>query len=342
MRLWPFGKAEHRNVNFTDATTGAQLNFATGSGVPAVAEQLAAVETAAGLWQRAFASATVSPDIPALTPTVLGSIARQLAVQGEGVYILDTGIDGALVLRPCCSWEIHGGPDPDLWTYRVEMAGPSRTDKRVIPADRLIHPKYAVRPGAPWRGVSPLGIASETRKLAGWIERRLTEESSTVSAYILALPENRPDSTELKAELKAGAGRLHIVDTTRGGYGAGTDQAPREDWESHRLGAKPPDVLGKLRQDIRQDIFAALGIPNAVFGSGGAAREAYRQFLASTIMPLSKLVVESLRGPLNTPDLALTFEDLRAADIASRARAYKALIDAGFDRTEAADVTGLD
>ncbi len=341
MRLWPF-KAEHRNVTFTDATTGAQLEFASGGGLPAVAEQLAAVETAAGLWARAFASATVTPDIPALTPTVLGSIGRQLAVQGEGVYMLDTGIDGALVLRPCVSWEIHGGPNPELWTYQVDMAGPSRTDRRVIPADRLIHPKYAVRPGAPWRGVSPLGIASETRKLAGWIERRLAEETSTVSAYLLALPENRPDSTSLKADLKAGAGRLHIVDTTRGGYGAGTEQAPREDWESHRLGAKPPDVLAKLRQDIRQDIFGAYGIPNAVFGSGGAAREAYRQFLASTIQPLAKLVVEAIRGPLSAPDLALTFEALRAADIASRARAYGVLIAADFDKTAAAEVTGLD
>lgn len=342
MRIWPFGKAEHRNVNFTDATTGAQLNFATGSGLPAVAEQLAAVETAAGLWQRAFASATVEPDIPALTPTILGSIGRQLAVQGEGVYALDVGIDGALVLRPCCSWEIHGGPDPDLWTYRVEMAGPSRTDKRVIPADRLIHPKYATRPAAPWRGVSPLGIASETRKLAGWIERRLTEESSTVSAYLLALPENRPDSTSLKADLKAGAGRLHIVDTTKGAYGAGNEQAPREDWESHRLGADPPAILGKLRQDVRQDVFSTYGIPNTIFGSGGAAREAYRQFLASTIQPLAKLVVEAIRGPLNTPDLTLTFEALRAADIASRARAYSVLVGADFDKTEAAEVTGLD
>ena len=341
MKLWPF-KAEHRNVTFTDATTGAQLEFASGGGLPAVAEQLAAVETAAGLWQRAFASATVTPDIPALTPTVLGSIGRQLAVQGESVFALDLGIDGALVLRPCVSWEIHGGPNPELWTYQVDMSGPSRTDRRVIPADRLIHPKYAVRPGAPWRGVSPLGIATETRKLAGWIERRLTEETSTVSAYLLALPENRPDSTSLKADLKAGAGRLHIVDTTKGGYGAGQDQAPREDWESHRLGADPPAILGKLRQDTRQDIFGAFGIPNAVFGSGGAAREAYRQFLGSTIQPLAKLVVEAIRGPLNTPDLALTFEALRAADIASRARAYGVLIAADFDKQAAAEVTGLD
>ena len=111
---------------------------------------------------------------------------------------------------------------------------------------------------------------------------------------------------------------------------------------SHRLGAKPPDVLAKLRQDIRQDIFGAYGIPNAVFGSGGAAREAYRQFLASTIQPLAKLVVEAIRGPLSAPDLTLTFEALRAADISARARAYGVLINADFDKTAAAEVTGLD
>ena len=253
------------------------------------------------------------------------------------------GIDGALVLRPCVSWEIHGGQNPDLWTYQVDMAGPSRTERRVIPADGLIHAKYAVRPGAPWRGVSPLGIASETRKLAGWIERRLTEEASTVSAYLLALPENRPDSTSLKADLKAGARKT---------ASRGHDERCVGRWKragaTRRLGIASPwrrparPYSGSYRQDTRQDIFGAFGIPNAVFGSGGAAREAYRQFLGSTIQPLAKLVVESLRGPLNTPDLTLTFEALRAADIASRARAYGVLINADFDKTAAAEVTGLD
>ena len=45
---------------------------------------------------------------------------------------------------------------------------------------------------------------------------------------------------------------------------------------------------------------------------------------------------------LDTPTLALGFTELRAADIASRARAYKQLVDAGMDATKAATVAGLE
>ena len=36
------------------------------------------------------------------------------------------------------------------------------------------------------KGVSPLGMASETKALAGWLEKRLAEEVSTATAYMLA------------------------------------------------------------------------------------------------------------------------------------------------------------
>ena len=87
-------------------------------------------------------------------------------------------------------------------------------------------------------------------------------------------------SDGLKADIKKGAGRLHIVDTTATAWGDGTASVPREDWGTKRLGASPPDSLGKLRESVRNDVLGAYGIPNTVFGSGGAAREAYRQFLA--------------------------------------------------------------
>ena len=147
---------------------------------------------------------------------------------------------------------------------------------------------------------------------------------------------------KLKADIKGGRGRLHIVDTTSTGWGDGTAAAPRQDWKSNRLGADPPDSLGKLRDSVRGDVFGAYGIPNTVFGSGGAAREAYRQFLASTITPISKIAVEELSAKLDTPTLALDFSELRAADIAGRARAYGVLINAGMDPAEAAEATGLE
>ena len=195
-----------------------------------------------------------------------------------------------------------------------------------------------VRPGPvshPWAW--PTKHAPWRRGLSGVLLRKLVPATS----YVLPLPEGA-DVEALKADIKGGRGKLHIVDTTVAAWGDGTAAAPRADWKSNRLGADPPDSLGKLRGDVRGDVLAAFGVPNLVFGSGGSAREAYRQFLASTITPIAKIVVEELAVKLDTPTLALDFTELRAADIASRARAYGVLINAGMPPAEAAEATGLD
>ena len=75
----------------TDAIVDAIVATASGAGAPSV-ESLAAVEIAAGLWSRAFSTATVSPSTPAtsgLTPSTLASIARELALRGEYLASLD-------------------------------------------------------------------------------------------------------------------------------------------------------------------------------------------------------------------------------------------------------------
>ena len=284
-----------------------------------------------------------SPQTPAtlaLTPSVLAAIGRGLAVRGEAVFEVE--VNGAVELTQASSWKVSGGTRPETWRYAVEMPLPSgKVAKRTLPAESVLHVRYATRPGKPWAGVSPLGMASETQALATWIERRLAEETSTATSYVLPLPE-AADVDKLKSDIKSGRGRLHIVDTTSGGWGDGTAAAPKSDWGSKRLGADPPDSLGKLRSDVKADIFGVYGIPSSIHGTGGSARESYRQFLSSTIQPLAKLVVEELAVKLDTPTLALDFTELRAADIAGRARAYGVLINAGMDQAEAAEATGLD
>ena len=343
MRMWPFGQVEHRE-SATDAIVTALVSAASGSSVPPSVEALGAVEAAAGLWSRAFASATVEPSTlatQALTPSVLAAIGRGLAVRGEVVFEIELS-DIFVQLNQASSWKVEGGNRPETWRYAVEMPLPSgKVVKRTLPADAVLHLRYATRPGAPWAGVSPLGMADETRALATWIERRLAEETSTATSYVLPLPE-AADVDKLKADIKGGRGRLHIVDTTSTGWGDGTAAAPRQDWKSNRMGASPPDSLGKLRDSVKADIFGVYGIPSSIHGTGGSARESYRQFLASTVQPLAKLVVEELSAKLDTPTLALDFSELRAADIASRARAFKQLIDAGMDPAKAEAVTGLD
>lgn len=49
----------------------------------------AAVETAASFWSRAFASASVSPALPALTPLVLGAIGRGIIERGGALFEIE-------------------------------------------------------------------------------------------------------------------------------------------------------------------------------------------------------------------------------------------------------------
>ena len=215
--MWPFGKIEHR-ASATDAVVSALIAQAGGSSVPP------AVEAAAGLWSRAFASATVEPSTTAtraLTPSVLAAIGRDLAVRGEVVFQLD--VNGTVELTQASSWKVSGGLRPDSWRYVLELPLPAGgAIKSTLPAESVLHLRYATRPRAPWVGVSPLGMASETQALAGWIERRLAEETSTATSYVLPLPESRGGSEALIADIKKGAGRLHIVDTTATAFGDGT------------------------------------------------------------------------------------------------------------------------
>ena len=276
----------------------------------------------------------------ALTPSVLAAIGRGLATRGEVVFEVE--VNGKVLLSQAASWKVTGGVRPEAWRYTVKQPLPGGgTIEKTLSSDAVLHLRYATRPSAPWQGVSPLGMADETRALAGWIERRLAEETSTATAYVLPLPEGG-NVEELKTDIKSGRGRLHIVDTTATGYGDGTASAPRQDFKSNRLGASPPESLGKLRSDVKNDIFGAYGIPSSIHGTGGSARESYRQFLSSTILPIAKIIIEELSVKLNTPTLALDFTELRAADISGRARAYGVLINAGMPPAEAAEATGLE
>ena len=342
--MWPFGKIENRE-SATDAIVSALISQAGGSSVPPSVEALGAVEAAAGLWSRAFASATVAPATPAtlvLTPSVLAAIGRGLAGRGEAVFALD--VNGAVELTQASSWKVSGGTRRESWRYAVELPLPSgKVAKRTLAADAVLHVRYATRPGAPWAGVSPLAMADETRALATWLERRLAQESSTATSYVLALPDGATQQAfdALKNGLAAGQGKLHLLETVAQGWGEGAHAAPKGDYDVKRIGIDPPAALGTLRDAVKADIFGVYGIPSSIHGTGGSARESYRQFLSSTILPIAKIIVEELAVKLDTPTLALDFTELRAADITSRARAFKQLVDAGMDATKAESIAGL-
>ena len=105
--MWPW-KRETRATDMTALLIQQLQSNASGENVEA---GIAAIETAVGLWGRAFASARVEPDTPvtrALTPGLLGLVGRSLVSPGDLVLELEVE-EGELVLQPVGTWSVVGG-----------------------------------------------------------------------------------------------------------------------------------------------------------------------------------------------------------------------------------------
>ena len=294
---------------------------------------LGAVEVAAGMYARAFASADVDPAGPrtaALTPALLADVARRLVAQGESVHLVE--VDGGRVeLVPASSWSVTGGPRPSTWRYQVTLGGPSVTSTGWYPREAVLHCVYATLPARPWQGVGPLGLAGETGRLGRLLERALADEVGGPVGHLVALPvdagEDGADDplAPLKRQIAELRGRVGLVETTAGGYGEGRVAAPGEDWRPRRIGADPPATLPALRDAVESTVLSCCGIPPDLARPGGRSRESFRQWVAASVGPLARLVEHELSRALDVA-VSLTFTRLAAADVAGRARAYRSLV----------------
>ena len=219
---FPWRRSERREAQpFTDAVVAALTAQAGGAGgTPA---QIAALEAAAGLWSRAFASAEVSPQTAqtaGITARVLALVGRDMVRRGESVHLIDVAA-GRVRLAPVGSWDVRGGPDERDWWYRADLFGPSGNTTRFVPGAQIVHARYAVDPARPWHGISPLGWARATGTLAGNLEARLGEEAGQEAGAILPVPDTG-DSNELgtlRTALASLKGKLALAPTMSRGWG---------------------------------------------------------------------------------------------------------------------------
>ena len=173
--------------------------------------------------------------------------------------------------------------------------------------------------------------AATTSTLAAYLEKRLSEEMSATTGFLLPVPidpgetdsdgEKLDTYANLKAELKKLRGRTSLVETVSQGFGAGQQAAVKSDWKSVRLGASPPGALIDLRDQAAMSLLQACGIPLSLVserGDGAARREAWRQFLHSSVGPQAKIIEHELSEKLETK-ISLNFDKLFASDIASKA-----------------------
>ena len=353
--MWPFTKSEkietRQASSFTDAITSAIISQASGN-LNANPLSIAALEMAAGAYARAFAGATVEGSDrvkQAVTSGLMGLMGRDLIRRGESILLILTDT-GELELVPAGSWNITGHGLEDDWEYQVYIYSPSGSMVRVVSASSVIHCKYSYDPGRPWLGLSPLAWATSTGLLAANLEERLSQETGTATGYVLPMPVDSAPKTDetgpldgLRKDLPNLKGKIALVETTAAGLGEGRQAAPMQDWQSKRIGADPPEVLAVLRSDVGMAVLGACGVNPALFdatGSSQGQREAYRQFINASVMPLAKMVSEELSKKLET-EVSLNFTELQAHDMAARAGSFKKLVESGMPLEKAANISGI-
>ena len=348
MKWNPFRRSpEVRESSFTDALVAQIIGSAIGS-TTAAPTATGALQAAAGMVSRCFAAASVEgPEnlAAAVTPLCLSTIGRALIRRGEIVLQIAVDPDGTVHLFPASDWDVWGDFDPRTWTYRVNLAGPSRyTSSRYVPSEAVVHPRYEVDVSRPWRGVGPLQSAALAGRLSAETAAALADAESGPRGGLLALPVDGQDPTvtALKADVRNLAGKIAFVESTKTMHPGAAASAPAGDWDLKRIGANPPASEVDLLTAASLEVYGACGVPAALFqsGEGTAQREAFRRLMHSTIQPLGKLVSAELSMKLDA-DVRLSFDGLFAADLSGRARAFQSMVGGGMDVTKAAGLAGL-
>ena len=339
---------------YSDALVDLIIAQARGNPLKADIDTSGAVELAAGVVGRAFASAQVESTsgavAGALTPSTLAHIGRALIRAGESVLVIAPS-GGSLALIPASSWDIEGGVRRETWQYRLDIPAPNGTAQMHLPYEGVVHVQYAYAPERAWVGLSPLDVARQAGRMDAEINQALADESGMPRGAILPMP-NEPDDgdddendTNLKrieATLGKLAGRIMTVESMMTAAGGGYQEAPKGDWDMKRVGANFPDAMVTLRRDADELILGLCGVPIEFLKSadGSALRETYRRLLFNTIQPLGNIVAQELTEKLEAP-VSFSWNELRAADRASGARAYKALREADMPEAQALELSGL-
>ena len=349
MKLWPWSKPEpeiRQSLPFTDAVVAALTAQAGGTAI-GDAGAIAALEAAVTLYARAFAAVKLTPAVPALTPSCMTLIARNLIRRGEDVHQLMVE-RGAVRLQPIGSWDVRGGPRERDWWYRVDEFGPSGNLTHFVPAAAVLHVRYSVDSARPWYGIGPLGWARSTATLAANLEARLGEEAGGPVGHVLPVPQDGGDGgdddplSSFKADLAAAKGRTILAETTSSAWGEGRAAAPLNDYQAKRFGADVPDSSVSLRTDASMAVLSACGVPVSLVtnADGTSQREAWRRFVMGSVEPLLAIVGEEIERKFETR-VAFDLSSLWAHDLAGRASSFKAMVTAGMSIERAASLSGL-
>ncbi len=334
---WPWEKREGDTLDATEVTVAA-LQAAAAGKTPRATE-LAALEIGAGLIGRAFAAATVT-GVEAerlLTRSALALVGRSLALRGEAVFAL------ADPLAPVSGHDIAGSADPASWAYRIDLAGPSRTASRFLPADAVLHFRQNVDPSRPWKGRPAHSIAAATARTAAAAEKSAEGEAKFPISKLIPLVQTvnntqREDVQEAWGK-ELSKGGIFPMPVAGGHRDSGRIARPSVE----TIHPDPSSGHIALRSGAANELLSAMGVPPSLVdpaSEGTSRRESYRLFAHTCLEPMARLVEAEWEAKTGM-NCHLSFESLFAADLAGRGRVYKQLVDGGLSSVEALAIVGL-
>ena len=356
---WPWQSApvEHRSSSYTDQIVSA-LTLAASGGGSRTALLTAALESAASLYAGALSACEIagpSSVTRALDASWRAAVAASLIRTGQALYIIEASPGAGLALEPASTWDVMGGPLVSTWAYRCETRGPTATTWRTLPAGSVLHLRWLADPDRPWAGVSPLQHASDTGSLAGWLEKRLSEEASGPVGSFLPVAKFEPADAadmsdadaddplgQLRRDIGGAKGQTLLVESQMS-LADSPASAPRRDYQVARFGAHPPGSVVELRRDVALDVGRACGIPLGLLAprsSGQLSRESWRQFISTGVDGLCRRIEAQVLDQLGV-EVRIDSTPLAGRDLAARAAAFARLTKGGLTAADARAAAGI-
>ena len=178
MMRFPWSKPRVREAVATDRLVQALQANASAPNAPVRAS--AGIQIASQIYSSCMGGAKLvcRYDFP---PSFLSHVVRELVVKGESVWIIEKGMK----LSPVSTWEVRGASaDSDSWVYNCDIQTPNTTIKRQIPRAGLLHFVWAVDSNKPWRGLSPLDLATSI----GRLRRKAKLHSNKIIMLVTGIP----------------------------------------------------------------------------------------------------------------------------------------------------------
>lgn len=336
---WPWkkqGPELEQRAAFPDLTVEYMAAQAKGLQSDGAVSLSATVATCAQTWSRAFAMLDPGPDPNPLRADVLGAIGMDLCLRGESCWHIRYE-DGDLALHRAAYWD-HVGRG----RYHLHIAHPTETETVRALEGEVLRLTINSNPTQPWRGRSPFALMGGSPALMAELEGAISGAMDWVGRGILPIPDLVPVEQQNSALRMLKQGSKLVAIRSAADFTANTGGSSRGS-EFKKIDLTP-DLrsadLNPIADQLHNRLLAAAGIPPTLFtpsGNAGAMREGYRLFVLQTVEPIARMLMNEFAKVGVT---SMDTSKMMSADVAGRARALGALVNAGVPLEEAKELCG--